>query len=110
MDRFIHTQNLLRYVDMLEKEADPIRRERLRSLLIEEEDRFGSEREWLDEAELYIVQSRSRIRRQEEIVAHLRRDGRDSEQADRLLTNMSDLLQLFQQRRDQLQASVRSRY
>lgn len=95
MDRFIHTQNLARFMGLLEAETDALQRERLQDLLVEEENRFGSRRERVMEADGLIARGEARLREQELLVARLSDDGRDTAAAERLLANMIQTLQAF---------------
>jgi hypothetical protein len=88
--------------DRFEAERDPIRRQALRTLLIEEEDRFGERAERLDRAEAHIASSNFRIQELEKAITRLRGDGHDVRTAERALTSMKDLLKLFGSYRDTL--------
>lgn len=97
MHGFVHDQNLTHYVDLLEFETDAIKRETLHTLLIEEENRFGSWRARVDQTELLIARARAGVRSQEDIIAKLEADGGDATTARQLLRNMGDTLDLFVQ-------------
>ncbi len=95
MDRFVHDQNLRRFVDLLEREPDGPRRTVLQELLIEEENRFGERQERLEQAEVLIVRGRERIRRQVELVARLS-DGDGADMAKATLRNLMHTQSLFE--------------
>lgn len=77
MERFIHDQNLERYMTLLDSEPDEPAREALRALLIEEEDRFGARRERLEAADRHIARLRERMHRQVELIELLNASGAD---------------------------------
>lgn len=95
MDRFVHDQNLIRFVDLLEREADGPKRTVLQQLLIEEENRFGERQERLEQTEVLIVRGRERIRRQVELVARLA-DCDTAEVAKATLRNLVQTQSLFE--------------
>ena len=100
MDRFVHDQNLIRFVDALEHESNPARRDLLQQLLLEEENRFGGRREKLEQANVQILRGRERVRRQRELVARLTSDGANLEPAQQVLMNMLLTQSLFEAYRD----------
>jgi hypothetical protein len=106
MQRFVHAQNLTRFVTLLEAEADADRRVQLESLLIEEENRFGSQRERLDQAEALLAAGLIRLHRQETVVAGLRPDVPERPAAERLRDNMRQLVEIFRLHRDGLRAGL----
>jgi hypothetical protein len=99
MQRFIHQQNLARYIDLLESEGDPATRAQLQELLIEEVDGFGSLNERIDQVDVLIAQSGGRLRRQQALVAHRAGMGADIVQSEKLLGHMTQILQVMAQYR-----------
>jgi hypothetical protein len=106
MENFVHRQNLLRYVDILEHEPTGDRRLMVRRLLIEEEDRFGTVAQRLNEAEAHIAEAGIRIHRQQDLVARLKADGRDASAAEELLTHFLNIAELFEQHRSRLRTKL----
>lgn len=86
----------------LEDERDPIRRHALSTLLIEEEDRFGSTAERLDRADAQIASGRFRIEELEHAIAALRRRGADVSIAERVLASLKEILVTFEAFREVL--------
>jgi hypothetical protein len=102
MQRFLHRQNLARYVRLLATETDPKQRERIAALLIEELDRFDTLPEHLSELAGVIEQGRAQLRKQRQLVAQLRGDPGAQEKAQHTLINLNDTLELFLSYRDGL--------
>lgn len=95
MHDFVHAQNLVRYVDLLEHEADPVMRERLKALLLEEENRFGRRREAAIELDGLVAAAAARVIRQRQIVGRLTEAGGAVAEAERLLATMTETLRLL---------------
>jgi hypothetical protein len=93
--KFASDQNVTRFVSALQTEADPMRRNSLRSLLLEEENRLGSSLEQLDKADRYLGEFQAHISRLLTLIGKLRADGHDASPPERLLNNMTELHQLF---------------
>jgi len=93
--KFASDQNVIRFVSALQTEPDLARRTSLRSLLLEEENRLGSNLEQLDKADRYIGEFQVQISRLVTLIGKLRGDGHDSSAPERLLKNMTELHQLF---------------
>lgn len=94
MQRFIHEQNLTRYIDLLDIESNPLTRRQIQKLLIEEEDRFGSLTERIDQADILIRRSQARLRQQQALVTRLKNDGAETATAVALVETMNQTLQL----------------
>jgi len=109
MDNFIIERNIERYADRLRTEFDPAVRASVKALLIEEENRFGFRFEQLNKVNGYIADCHHRIDKQRRSIERLRSDerggspmlsgGRDLTLALRLLSNLSELLDLFEEYR-----------
>lgn len=92
MERFVHNQNLERYITLLDSEPDEPARDAIRRLLIEEEDRFGVVRERLETAEAHIAKLRQRMHRQVDLIDQLNAAGSDTTQAVDLHRNWGQTL------------------
>jgi hypothetical protein len=88
MQSFVQQENLRRFVEALEHEADPDRRELLQRLLEEEENRYGKRRELIGRIDQFVAAGRVRIDRQRELVARLQADGEDHATAQVVLLNL----------------------
>jgi DNA-binding Lrp family transcriptional regulator len=64
-DRLVRERHLVRIITGFEQEEDPAARDRLRRLLIEEEDRYGSLTQRLELADYLIARGEERVRRAE---------------------------------------------
>jgi len=106
MDKHVSDQIVWSLADRLEAERDPIRRHALRTLLIEEEDRFGEAAERLDRAEAHIASSVFRIEELEKAIAHRKARGADVGAAERSLALMKEVLGAFDVYRTQLLESL----
>lgn len=95
MQRFVHNQNLLRFVDLLERETDPVKRGRLQDLLLEEENRFGSRREQALELDSMIAGARLRIARQRQVVNQMEAEARGADLAGQILASMEQTYALL---------------
>lgn len=82
-------------VDRLQRETDPIRKHALRSLLIEQEDRFGTIAERLERADTHIAAGRFRLLELESATASLRARGANVAIAEGVLENLRDILETF---------------
>ena len=89
--KFAHEQNLSRFVDLLRLETDAARRDVLRRLLIEEEDRFGVNSARLDAIDVYLAEGAARIEQQAVRIVALANQGGDTQEALRLLHNLEDI-------------------
>ncbi len=96
MQRFLHFQNLARFVEALEHETDPAKRDVLQQLLLEEENRFGDSRERLEQTDTLIARGRERIRQQRALVASLGCDGKGIETAKIGLLNLMRTQSIFE--------------
>ncbi len=95
MNRHVRDQMVWSLADRFEAERDPVRRHALRTLLIEQEDRFGERAERLDRAEAHIASSVFRIDELEKTIGRRRCEGADVSVAERALASMKDLLATF---------------
>ncbi len=95
MERFVHDQNLMRYLDLLESETDSAKRGQLRKLLLEEVDRFGDHSDQLYETDRLVARCTARLQEQKSLLAHAREDGRDAGASEDVLANMSQTLALI---------------
>ena len=102
MDRFVCEQNITNFADKLVSELDPSQRATLRKLLVEEEDRAGHRAERLDLANRRIASSRELIAGQQRLITLFEVNGRDTTVAELLLTQMKEVLALFESYRDEL--------
>jgi hypothetical protein len=95
----IHDQIVWGYVERVSAERDPVRRHALRAELVEEEDRLGVASERLDRAEAHIADGQFRIEALEGTIASLRGKGADVRVAERVLTNLREILATFDEYR-----------
>jgi hypothetical protein len=102
MTKDVRDQIVWGLADRFEAERDPVRRQALRTLLIEQEDSFAERAERLDRVEAHIASSNFRIEELGKTITRLRGDGRDVRTAERALTSMKDLLKVFGACRDRL--------
>ena len=77
MRRFIARENITHFRALLESEVDPSKRLTLRTLLLQEEDKFGADCESLNDVERHIADGKGRIERQRVLIADLERNGRN---------------------------------
>jgi hypothetical protein len=94
--RFVSGSNISRFVDQLRIETNHARRQMLRRLLIEEENRFGVMEERLAMIERHISDGAACIARQTEIVARLKRDGDECATAEGALETSKMIQALFE--------------
>jgi ppGpp synthetase/RelA/SpoT-type nucleotidyltranferase len=69
---------------------------------------FGREELELDKANSDIEQARARIRRQEDLIEELKRDGHDITLSTELLHSMHDLLEAMIDHRDTIKRMIES--
>ena len=93
-------------IDQFQRETDPIRRHALRSLLIEQEDRFGSMSEKLDRADAHIAAGHFTIVELESAAASLRARGRDVATAERILENLREIVDTFGSYRERVRQEL----
>jgi hypothetical protein len=96
LQQFVNTQNIARYEQRLYGEADAMRRQSLRGLLLDEENKFGSRSERLDLIGQRMRECKDRIARQTLVVERLNGQGHDPGPAQRLLSNMLDLHAVYE--------------
>ena len=92
---FTPKENISDIADQLRAEKNPQERCALKSLLRQEEDRYGYYSEQLEIAHRHILDGRSRIIRQEGIIADLRGNGSDTRKAEEVLHNLEELYEMF---------------
>jgi hypothetical protein len=90
-ENFVREQNVLRFSQLLETEHDPIERERLCTLLLNEENKFAATVDRLTKTDGHIAE----CRRQYGLIDKLKMDGHDIEAAERLLRNLMDLHDIY---------------
>ena len=95
MDDFVREQNVLRFSQLIEAEHDTAKRQRLGSLLLDQENQFAATAERLDKTDRHIAECKARIGRPYGLIDKLRIDGRDIQSAERLLRNLMELHDLF---------------
>ncbi len=100
MDKFVARENVRHFRDRLETETDASQRSLLQRLLIEEEDKLGHNLDLLHVIETNIRDGRTRVYRQQSIIASMEQDGNDTSQARALLGVMSETLLIFEYRRE----------
>ncbi len=107
--RFAHDQNVSRFVDRLRHEADGGRREVLRQLLIEEEERLGALYARLGAVDMQLADCAARIAQQRARIAELTQLSADTDEATRLLRNLEDIQTIFCGRRTVILDGLRHR-
>lgn len=103
---WIATQNVTRFTDELRSESDPFRRQRLQTLLIEEEDRLGFNYEQLARFEAEIAKSAERISFQRARVAAMESAERDTTAARSVLENLIQIQAIYRQHRQRIVATI----
>lgn len=91
----LHDELVWDVVDRLQRETDPIRKHALTTLLIEQEDRFGSISEKLDRADAHIAAGHFKISELERATASLRARGADVATVESILQNLHEILATF---------------
>jgi hypothetical protein len=82
-------------VERLQRETDPIRKHALRSLLIEQEDRFGTVAERLDRADAHIAAGHFKLAELQAAMASLRTRSVDVATAETIVHNLREILDTF---------------
>jgi hypothetical protein len=95
LGNFVREQNVLRFSQSFEIEHDPIKRERLKTLMLHEENKFAATAERLDKTDREIAKCEARVARQHALIEELRKDGHDIQVAKRLVDNMIELHDLY---------------
>jgi hypothetical protein len=85
--RLVRDENLLWLMAQLNGESDPLKVDKLRLMIIDEEDRFGRLHERLERADKLIDEARARIEHQQDLINRLGQRGMDTKLADLLLQN-----------------------
>jgi hypothetical protein len=99
LDRFVQDRNIATFIELLHVENDPTRRQTLKNLLINEENKFGSHSEKLDKVERGIAACQGHILGQHKIIDRLTANGSNCSAAERVLANLLDLLDIFRAER-----------
>jgi len=87
---YVSKQNVLRFRDLLRSEIDPTRLSDLQRVLVDEENRLGSNYERLEDIDREIAKADQRIELQRTLVANIEREGRDATAAKALLEPLSE--------------------
>ena len=106
MVRFVRDRNVARFVDQLRLQNDPTIRAVLQRLLLEEVCKLGFDFEQLSMVDRQISEARERIRAQTDIIERLRIKGHDITRAERLLGNLVEIREIFEQQRQFITDSV----
>ncbi len=106
MNRFVIEQNIEAYAGRLASELDAAQRAKLKTLLIEEEKRFGVFAEAVGEIDRDIAKCQDRISEQRNLLEGLRSHGEDFGAAQRGLLNLDELLGLFQRWQQEILTSL----
>jgi hypothetical protein len=110
MAQFVSDLNVARFLDKLRVERNPALRASLRRLLLEEEDKLGSNLERLGRVQHHIAEGRRRITRQKALIERLEAKGHDVKVAEGTLHNLIEIQEIFEQyRRTILDAVDRNR-
>ena len=108
--QFVGDLNVSRFLDKLRVERNPDLRASLRRLLLEEEDKLGSNLERLGSVQHHIAEGRRRITRQKVLIERLEAKGHDVKVAEGTLHNLIEIQEIFEQyRRTILNAVDRNR-
>jgi hypothetical protein len=98
LERYVIDGNISRFLDRLRAETDPARQQTLRSLLIAEENRFGTTLDCLQTVERHLMEGEDRIANQRRLIAAMRSNGSDPDTAERLLRTFESTQDLLQER------------
>ena len=97
--QFISDLNVARFVDKLRLQRDPAIQTVLKRLLFEEERKLGFSLEQLGKIDRHLAESRVRISAQKNLIERLRTNGRDTEPAEFLLSNLVGIQEIFERHR-----------
>jgi hypothetical protein len=95
-DRFASDGNIACFADQLRWETNPVRRERLKRLLIEEENRFGAMESRLAMVERNLRDGAEILVRQKRLIAEVRGKGGDTGRLESTLQTMEMIQDLFE--------------
>jgi hypothetical protein len=95
-DRFASDGNIACFADQLRWETNPVRRERLKRLLIEEEKRFGAMESRLAMVERNLRDGAEILVRQKRLIAEVRGKGGDTDRLESTLQTMEMIQDLFE--------------
>jgi hypothetical protein len=94
---FVVESNIAAFTTKLYEEHNPERRRMLQTLLLEEEDKFGTGVKQLQLAEHHIKESTVRIDKQRVLLDRMSAAGCDTTEAVRVLSNSALIFRLFKQ-------------
>jgi len=95
-DRFASDGNISCFANQLRWETNPVRRERLKRLLIEEENRFGAMESRLAIVERNLRDGAEIVGRQKRLIAEVRGQGGDTGSLESTLRIMEMIQDLFE--------------
>jgi hypothetical protein len=95
-DRFASDGNISCFADQLRWETNPVRRERLKRLLIEEENRFGAIESRLAIVERNLREGADILVRQKRLIAEVGAKGGDTGSLESTLRTMEMIQDLFE--------------
>jgi hypothetical protein len=95
--RFVCNLNVTRFVERLRSERDPDMRVSLKTLLVEEENKFAHSAERLNKLRRYIDEGNDRIASQKSLIERLRASDHDTRLAERTLGNLVEIQRLFEE-------------
>src|SRR5215469_5072106 len=95
MRGFVRDLNIASFVRQLEHELNPAKRATLKSLLLQEEDKFGRAAEKLNRIDHLIIDGQARVARQKDLIKDLRSRGSPVEMAERVLANLEEVQALL---------------
>ena len=102
VDRFANEGNISLFADQLRYETNSARQEKLKRLLIEEENRFGATEDRLRMVQRKITDSAELIVRQRRLIAEMKRGNGDTGSAERTLRTFEMIQGLFERFRDSI--------
>jgi hypothetical protein len=94
---FVQWTNIENFSNKFAVEPNPEKREVLRGLLLEEENKYGHRAKHLDLANSRISEGQRRVAKQRELISTLAARGHDTGKAEQLLHNLVTLLDLFRE-------------
>jgi hypothetical protein len=106
IDHFVVRQNIARFRNELENGATGSKRATLLKLLVEQEDLLGRTYERHSEITAYIAKVKGTIQTQLETIALLKADGQSTDQAEKKLCELLDLLIVHEQLLAKIEAVI----
>ena len=82
-------------IDVLHTELNQTKRDTVKALLVEEENKFGNYSEKLQRVERYIADCQGHIVAQHKVVDRLRSNDGDCGVSERVLANLTELWDIF---------------